>query len=140
MNCANFLEYNPKNYIIFWNTIHKFTLFNGITVYVNPLVPLCSPFADCEHLGNCAFVVVIISPSIYNSKKSPNLSPKKQLFSFLPFNSPQACGEFGSVFFMMRDALTTLSVPRTSFLCARTIYVIMWTRHWRLVLFASCIW
>ena len=27
MNCANFLEYNPKNYIIFWNTIHKIHAF-----------------------------------------------------------------------------------------------------------------
>ncbi len=60
MNCANFLEYNPKNYIIFWNTIHKSALFNGIAVYVNPLVSLCSPFANCEHLGNCVFVIVWI--------------------------------------------------------------------------------
>lgn len=27
MNCANFLEYNPKIYIIFWNTIHKIHAF-----------------------------------------------------------------------------------------------------------------
>ena len=47
--CASFLEYNPKNYIIFWNIIHKFALFYGIAVYVNPLVPLCSPFANREH-------------------------------------------------------------------------------------------
>jgi hypothetical protein len=27
MNCANFLEYNPKIYIIFWNTIHEIHAF-----------------------------------------------------------------------------------------------------------------
>ena len=46
MNCANFLEYNPKIYIIFWNIIHKFVLFNGIAVYANPLVPLCLVLID----------------------------------------------------------------------------------------------
>ena len=34
MNCANFLEYNPKIYIIFWNTIHKIHVFCGY-VYQN---------------------------------------------------------------------------------------------------------
>lgn len=34
MNCANFWEYNPKNYIIFWNTIHKIHAFCGY-VYQN---------------------------------------------------------------------------------------------------------
>ena len=46
LNYANFLEYNPKNYIIFWNIIQKFVLFYGIAVYVNML---CLPFANCEH-------------------------------------------------------------------------------------------
>ena len=27
MNCANFLEYNPKIYIIFWNTIQEIHAF-----------------------------------------------------------------------------------------------------------------
>ena len=27
MYCANFLEYNPKIYIIFWNAIHKIHAF-----------------------------------------------------------------------------------------------------------------
>ena len=33
MNCANFLEYNPKIYIILGNTIHKIHAFCG---YVYP--------------------------------------------------------------------------------------------------------
>ena len=47
----------------------------------------------------------------------------------LPFNASQACREFGSVRFVMRDALAALSVARTILLCARAIYVIMWTGH-----------
>ncbi len=82
MNCANFLEYNPKNYIIFWNTIHKSALFNGITVYVNPLVPLCSPFANCEHLGNCAFVVVYIPLHIDVKKDLKSITLKATFFVF----------------------------------------------------------
>ena len=51
------------------------------------------------------------------------------LFLFLPIYSTQAGGGFGSVCFVVCDALTTLSVPRTAFFCTGTIYVIMWTRH-----------
>ncbi len=48
---------------------------------------------------------------------------------FLPINTPQAGGEFGAVFFMVRDALTAFSVPRASFFRARTINIVMWTGH-----------
>ena len=48
----------------------------GTHIFDN-IYPLCSPFADCEHLGNCVFVVVFIYPSIYKSKNSPNLSPSR---------------------------------------------------------------
>ena len=48
---------------------------------------------------------------------------------FLPVYSPEAGGEFGSSGFMMCHALATLSVPRTSFFCTRTLYVIIWTGH-----------
>lgn len=51
------------------------------------------------------------------------------LLLFLPFNPSQACREFGAVCFMMRYALATLSVSRTSFFRARAFYVIMWTGH-----------
>ena len=42
-----------------------------------------------------------------------------------PFNSPQACGEFGSCGFVVSDASTTMSVTRTVFR-TRTLYVIIW--------------
>lgn len=48
---------------------------------------------------------------------------------FLPIYSPQARREFGSVGFVMCNALTALSMPRASFLRTWAIYVIMWTRH-----------
>ena len=51
------------------------------------------------------------------------------LLLFLPFNPSQAGGEFGTVRFVMCYTLATLSVSRTSFLRARTFYVIMWTGH-----------
>ena len=51
------------------------------------------------------------------------------LLLFLPFNPSQARREFGAVFFMMCYTLATLSVPRTSFLRARAIYMIIWTGH-----------
>ena len=49
--------------------------------------------------------------------------------SLLPIYSTQAGGEFGSVCFVVIDALTTLSVTRTSLFCTGAIYVIMWTGH-----------
>lgn len=51
------------------------------------------------------------------------------LLLFHPLNPSQARREFGAVFFMMRNALATLSVSRTSFLRAWAIYVIMWAEH-----------
>lgn len=48
---------------------------------------------------------------------------------FLPINTSEAGGEFGSVRFMIGNALAALSVPRASLLCTRAFYVIMWTGH-----------
>ena len=46
---------------------------------------------------------------------------------FLPIYATQACRQLGSVRFVVCYTLATLSMPRTSFFRARTIYVIIWT-------------
>ena len=48
--------------------------------------------------------------------------------SLFPIYSTEAGGEFGPVFFMMRNTRTTMPVTRTVFR-TRAIYVIMWTEH-----------
>jgi len=55
MNCANFLEYNPKIYIIFWNTIHKIHAFCGY-VYQNQ--------AELYKLENIDVHIYAISPNL----------------------------------------------------------------------------
>ena len=42
--------------------------------------------------------------------------------------------------FVVCYALATMSVPRTSFLSTRAIYLIMWTGHGYLNLFGCCSW
>ncbi len=49
--------------------------------------------------------------------------------SFLPIYTTQAGGEFGSVCFVVSNALTALSVSGTSLFRARAIDIIMWTGH-----------
>ena len=47
-NQENFLEYNPKIYIIFWNTIHKIHAFCDY-VYQNQTD---LPIYPCKHAGS----------------------------------------------------------------------------------------
>ncbi len=75
MNCANFLEYNPKIYIIFWNTIRKshafcdyvyqnqtelYNLISSTILCELVCVPVCEPVCElvCEPV--CELVCVVV--------------------------------------------------------------------------------
>jgi len=95
------------------------------------LVPLCCPLLGVTPPSIIPRSLAVPFSPLLRRVPSSLLAVHSSALSrralFLPFNPPQAHREFLSVFPMMLHALAALSVAKTSFLCTRTINIVMWT-------------